>query len=162
MGLISKIKNSITNVVNNTSKGLFLSFDYKSPSGGYMNYAIFSVTGIKQSTNRRNTKKYECKTETEARKLANADGITNIEKVELLPFPTPTQRQIEACKKHFRIIPPNSCMNDVSFLMTKDINGEEDAPIELIKQADSMGIKFSYLAGKQTLQELIEEHNKKS
>lgn len=159
MGLISKIKNSITNVVSNTSKGLFLSFDYKSPSGGYMNYAIYSVTGINSSTNRKNTRKYECKNENEAMQLATADGLINIDNIKPLPFDPPTERQIEACKKHFRIIPPNSCMNDISFLMTKDINGEEDAPIELIKQADSMGIKFSYLAGKQTLEQLIKKHN---
>lgn len=158
MGFVSKIKNAVSSVISNTSKGIMLSFDYKSPSGGYMNYAIFSVTGTNPSTNRKNTRKYECKTESEAKELAISDGLIDIESIKPIQFAPPTERQIEACKKHYRIIPPNACSIDVSFVMTKEIEDEEDAPIDLIKQADSLGLKFSYLAGKQTLQELIKNH----
>lgn len=158
MGIISKIKNSISSVISNTSKGIMLSFDYKSPSGGYMNYAIYSVTGINSLTNRKNTRKYECKNENEAMQLATADGLIDVENIKPLPFDPPTERQIEACKKHYRIIPPNACQRDVSSLMTKEIDGEDDAPLELIRQADSLGLHFSYLAGKQTLENLIENN----
>lgn len=123
-----------------------------------MNYAIYSVTGINSSTNRKNTRKYECKNEDEAMQLAIADGLIDIANIKPLPFDPPTDRQIEACKKHYRIIPPNACQRDVSSLMTKEIEGEDEAPLELIRQADSLGLHFSYLAGKQTLENLIENN----
>lgn len=157
MSFFEKIK-AVINGINNTGKGFVSSLSYKSPSGGYMNYALFSVVGTNPSTNRKNTRKYECKTSSEAEQYAINDGLINIEKITVLPFDNPTDRQIAACKKHNRIIPPGACSLDVSFLMTKDIEREEDAPMDLIQQADSLGLKFSYLAGKETLQELIKNN----
>ena len=46
--------------------------------------------------------------------------------------------------------------------MTKDIEDEKDAPLELIKKADELGVKFSYLTGKETLQNLINEKQKET
>lgn len=129
--------------------------NYKSPSGGYMNYAVFSVVVINPKTGRNNKHKYECKTEAEARAMAVADGFKDIVSVTPVPFKPPTKLQIEACREHHRTIPPGACMKDVSFLMSKEIENEGKSSIELIREADRLGLKFSYLAGAETLQEMI-------
>ena len=40
---------------------------YVSPSGGFVNYGRFCVTGMNSSTGRKNTKRYEAQTEADAR-----------------------------------------------------------------------------------------------
>ena len=155
MSIFEKIK-GVFNTANDAT-AVLSTLDYKSPSGGYMNYAVFSVTGTNPKTNRKNKRKYECKTSNEAMALAAADLI-NIESVEAIPFEPPTERQCAACKEHGRIIPPGACSIDVSFLMTRDIEHQKPAPKELIRSADSMGLKFSYLTGEETLRNLINEN----
>ncbi len=155
MGLFEKVKGFFNTA--NDATAVLSTLDYKSPSGGYMNYAIFSVVGTNPKTKRKNKRKYECKTSNEAMALAAADLI-NIESVEAIPFEPPTERQCAACKKHGRIIPPGACSIDVSFLMTRDIEQQKPAPMSLIRLADSQGLKFSYLAGEESLQNIINEN----
>lgn len=159
--MLSKLKKAIKNTVDMAASVAFNSTinNYKSPSGGYMNYAIFAVTVTNPQTGRQNKRKYECKTESEARSMAAADGYHDIISVTPVPFEPPTERQIKICRQHGRIIPPHACMKDISFLMTKDIEDESKPPLDLIRKADQLGLKFSYLAGAETLQEMI--NNKK-
>lgn len=130
---------------------------YISPSGGYLNYAIFSVEGINSNTGRKKTLRYKCKTEQEAAKLAMLDGIIDIKLIQAVPFEKPTERQIATCKEHNRSIPADANKIDVSFLMTKDIENENEPGIELLKYADSIGAKFSYFAGKESIEEIINQ-----
>lgn len=159
--MLSKLKKAIKNTVDMAASVAFNSTinNYKSPSGGYMNYAIFAVTVTNPQTGRQNKRKYECKTESEARSMAAADGYHDIISVTPIPFEPPTERQLAACREHHRVIPPGACMKDVSFLMSKEIEEEGKPNAELIRKADQLGLKFSYLAGAETLQEMID--NKK-
>lgn len=159
--MFSKLKKIIKGAADAASSASFNAAlnNYKSPSGGYMNYAVFSVSVINPKTGRSNKRKYECKTEAEARSLAAADGYHDIISVTPIPFEPPTERQLAACREHHRVIPPGACMKDVSFLMSKEIEEEGKPNAELIRKADQLGLKFSYLAGAETLQEMID--NKK-
>lgn len=156
--MFSKLKKAIKNTADMAASAAFNSTvnNYKSPSGGYMNYAVFAVVVINPETGRQNKRKYECKTESEARSLAAADGYHDIISITPVPFEPPTERQLEACRQHGRIVPPGACMKDVTFLMTKDIENEGKPSLDLIRKADSLGLKFSYLAGTETLQEMID------
>lgn len=158
MGILSNILKFISDNSNTSSDNS----RYKSPSGGYMNYAMFSVKGVNSATNRKKALKFECKTADVAKQLAINAGLINIESVTVIPFDPPSIEQIDACRKHSRNIPVGACKIDVSFLMTKDIEDEKDASLELIKKADELGVKFSYLTGKETLQNLINEKQKET
>ena len=144
MGILSNILKFISDNSNASSENS----RYKSPSGGYMN--------------RKKALKFECKTADVAKQLAINAGLINIESVTVIPFDPPSIEQIDACRKHSRNIPIGACKIDVSFLMAKDIEDEQDAPLELIKKADELGVKFSYLTGKETLQHLIKEKQKET
>ncbi|MBR7072479.1 MAG: hypothetical protein IKI33_02520 [Eubacterium sp.] len=158
--MFSKLKKVIKNTADMAASAALNSTlnDYKSPSGGYMNYAVFSVMVINPKTGRNNKRKYECKTESEARSLAAADGYHDIISVTPIPFEPPTERQLAACREYHRTIPPGACMKDVTFLMTKEIENEDKPSVELIRKADRLGLKFSYLAGAETLQEMIDNN----
>jgi len=135
----------------------FVTLAYKSPSGGYMNYAEFKVVGINQKTNRQNTRRYYCKDEGEAAALATQEGLVDIISVTAIPFTPPSEAQYEACRKHNRNIPYGACLSDVSALMTRDIENQKPASIELMQYADSLGLRFSYLIGEESLREMIDE-----
>lgn len=137
--------------------GKIVTLDYKSPSGGYTNYAVFSVKGINSATNRKKTNKYKCKTEDEAIELAMQDGLVKIESVHPIPFSPPSDAQIQACDKYGHIIPPGACHEDVGAIMTKEIYDEDDSPFDLMKCADFLGVRFSYFDSKQCLLHLISD-----
>lgn len=61
---------------------------YVSPSGGFVNYGRFCVTGVNSTTGRKNTKRYETQTEADARAAAALDGLVepNGWPASLLPF----------------------------------------------------------------------------
>lgn len=130
---------------------------YKSPSGGYMNFAVFKVVGINPATKRKNTREYSCKTEDEARDIAQADGLIDLQEITAISFDPPSEAQYAACRKHNRHIPSGACKMDVSALMTRDIEHQKPASVELMEYADSIGLKFSYLIGEESLRNLIDE-----
>ena len=128
---------------------------YKSLSGGYMNYAQFKVVGINPATKRKNTRQYNCRTEQDAEHLAKAEGLIDLD-ISVIPFSPPTEAQYEACKKHNRNIPAGACKEDVSALMTRDIEKQKPASAELLQYADSIGLKISYLSGEESIREYID------
>ena len=128
---------------------------YKSPSGGYMNYAQFKVVGINPATKRKNTRQYNCRTEQDAEHLAKAEGLVDLD-ISIIPFAPPSEAQYAACRKHNRKIPPGACLMDVSALMTRDIEKQKPASIELLQYADEMGLKISYLSGEESIRELFQ------
>lgn len=68
---------------------------YVSPSGGFVNYGRFRVSGTNASTGRKNTKRYEVQDEAAARAAAIADGLSDPLEVSVEPSAEPSDRQVD-------------------------------------------------------------------
>ena len=101
---------------------------YVSPSGGFVNYGRFCVTGMNSSTGRKNTKRYEAQTEADARAAAADDG------------------ELEA------MLPDGVCKEDVSAIISRITDEDEAAPDPgLSLYAHACGVKFSRFVGEKAL-----------
>lgn len=136
---------------------------YVSPSGNYMNYAIFEVVGIKPTTGRKNKRTYEAKDEAGALRAAAEDGLQDAEVVRALEEEPPTERQKECLEGLGVTIPQGACKYDVSAMIGRILDSQdiveeieiskteekqyvkplESPSEELAIYADKMGLKFS-------------------
>lgn len=115
MGILSNILKFISDNSNASSENS----RYKSPSGGYMNYAVFSVKGVNPATNRKKALKFECKTADVAKQLAINAGLINIESVTVIPFDPPFYRTNRCLQKTFKKYTNRSLQNRCIFLNGK-------------------------------------------
>lgn len=97
---------------------------YSSPSGGYVNWAIFDISGINQSTKRRNKRRIVAADEGEALDAARADGLVDPEILSVIPHDTPTDRQISYALDLGAAIPEGACKEDVSAILSRILDGE--------------------------------------
>ena len=136
---------------------------YISPSGNYMNYGIFEVSGIKPTTGRKNKRTYEAKDEAGALRAAAEDGLQDAEVVRALEEEPPTERQKECLEGLGVTIPQGACKYDVSAMIGRILDSQdiveeiavskteekqyvkplESPSEELAIYADKMGLKFS-------------------
>ena len=152
---------------------------YQSPSGGYLNYARFSVVGRNETTGRKNTRKYSAKTAADALALASSDGLIDPEIKEIIPHSSPTQQQIDDAKAIGATIPSDACSEDAYAILFRINNAplcddceDEDDDFELHKEnsiechevdplpspteefaqyADSLGLHFSKFSSLDTI-----------
>ena len=107
---------------------------YVSPSGGFVNYGRFCVTGMNSSTGRKNTKRYETQTEADARAAAADDGLVDY------------ALELEA------MLPDGVCREDVSAIISRITDEDEAAPDPgLSLYAHACGVKFSRFVGEKAL-----------
>lgn len=122
---------------------------YISPSGGYVNYARFQVTCINPSTNRKNKRVYEVRTEEDACKCAENDGFKGPYEIVALPSSPPSERQLSFAKTLEAVLPDGACALDVSAIISRITdNDEKPASAKLVRQAHIRGLKFSRYHGK--------------
>lgn len=128
---------------------------YVSPSGGYINYARFQVTGIKPSTKRRNTRIYETFHEEDALNQARAEGFVEPFEVKVLPAEPPSDRQLSYARSLGATIPEGACKQDVSAIIDRIVDEEEDPVGEkFAKVANDCGVKFSRYHGRAQIMNL--------
>lgn len=121
---------------------------YVSPSGGFVNYGRFCVTGTNSSTGRKNTKRYEAQTEADARAAAVADGLSEPITVKVEPQPEPSERQMDYALELEAIIPEGACKDDLSAIISRIVDEDEAAPDPGISRyAHASGVKFSRFVG---------------
>lgn len=130
---------------------------YVSPSGGYVNYAIFELHGVNPKTNRSNKKLYKCRDSEEAVNLATNDGLVAPFDISVIPNDPPTERQLAYARNLGITIPAGACMHDVSALLSRVEDNDEEAPDEnTVRKAMALGVHFSRYAGRKTLCEVVE------
>lgn len=117
---------------------------YISPSGGFVNFARFQVTGTNPETKRKNKRVYEVRYEEEAIKLAEEAGLIAPFEVSVLPQKPPTERQLKYAKILEAVLPDGACSLDVSAIISRITDKEEEMPREVVaRQAHLFGVNFS-------------------
>lgn len=126
---------------------------YISPSGGYLNWAIFKVAGKNQTTGRRKTMQIEAKNEAAAIQCAEANGIIAPHEITAIPHELPTENQIQYLQSFKATVPEDATKLDVSAIIDRfeKLNIEAAPSEEFAKFADDIGVKFSRYIGKDTL-----------
>lgn len=122
---------------------------YKSPSGGFCNYARFSGQGINPTTGRSNQIKEIFAKTLEAASF-QAEEKTGFRQIELsvVPMDPPTERQLAYAQELHLQIPPDACKEDVMCMISRVADSLEDSPISGCPQSfanylDRAGIQFS-------------------
>ena len=125
---------------------------YVSPSGGFVNFGRFRVSGMNASTGRKNTKRYEVRTEEEARAAATADGLGDPMTVEVEQNEGPTEQQVAYALDLKATIPAGACKADVSAIISRITDEDEAAPDPgLSRWAHDCGVRFSRFVGHDAL-----------
>ena len=139
---------------------------YRSESGGYVNWSVYSVKGRNMSTNRMNTKHYKVKSRDSAIQFAKADGLVEPFEITCLPHPDDPEKRryflqkLNACGV---LLPEDAVIDDLRDILdrvrsSEDIISENRASngdvvrfvrpipgpnVELARYADDMGLNFS-------------------
>lgn len=130
---------------------------YVSPSGGYINYAVYQVIGKNPQTNRMNKKKYDAFSENEAITNALNDGLVQPFEVSVIPARIPTERQIAYANDLSIELPENVCFDDVSALISRVYNDDENPADELTMHIlHQEKFKLSRFCGQKALLEMID------
>ena len=125
---------------------------YVSPSGGYVNYARWQVTGVNPKTKRKNKRVYEARREEQAIKRAIDEGFEAPFEVAAIPFAPPSERQLDYANDIGIFVPPDACKYDVSAMLSRYEEDDEDIVDEKIaRMANAYGIMFSRYAGKKAI-----------
>lgn len=117
----------------------------------YMNYSLFKIKGKHIETNRIRTLKIEAITEADAVIEAKNSGLQTITSIEIIPFPPPTERQIEYAHSLDVEIPENASQQDVSALISRSVEKDGTPNEGLVEFATNKKIFFSKYIGKTAL-----------
>lgn len=145
---------------------------YQSPSGGYMNYGEFHVSGyiLNEKTRRKNRFKQaiSAKAEDEAQEKAKQFGFVDDEmNIEAIPFEKATERQILYASDLGALLPEDLSKWDVhaiidrfvgDFHHSNDGSPEESPSEEFADFADKIGVRFSKFVGKYELLDSVIAH----
>lgn len=138
---------------------------YRSESGGYVNWSVYSVKGRNVSTSRMNTKHYKAKSRDSAIQFAKADGLVEPFEITCLPHPDDPEKRryflekLNACG----VIPPDGAVIDDLMDILNRVRYSDDIileechngnivrsvrpipgpNVELARYADDMGLNFS-------------------
>lgn len=122
--------------------------DYISESGGYCNYAKYDVIAVNPKTNRKNKVRVEAKDKSQAIEIAKKEKeLIEPFEVKVVPFSTPTERQIEYALNIGMIIPDDVNIEDIGAMLTRFENESTGASQELANYAEAVGVNFSAYIG---------------
>lgn len=123
--------------------------NYKSPSGGFCNYARYSGRGLNPTTGRRNQIKdiYGKTLEEALTKAADKTGFHEIE-LSAIPMDPPTEPQLDFAKKLHLQVPPDATKDDLIFMLGRVADSLDDTPLPGCPQSfanylDKAGFQFS-------------------
>lgn len=148
---------------------------YISPSGGFVNWATYEVSGKNINTNRMNKRRYDAKTEADAIKQAESDNLAGPYDIVALNHDGPTEKQIEYLQSWGISVPSGANKFDVSAILSRLEDETETVYEKKISKntaeerirflpgptpefagyADSIGVKFSRYIGKLALFEKV-------
>ena len=131
--------------------------DYVSPSGGYVNYASYKVTGINERTGRKQSKRIRARDEAAAIQCATAENVCAPYVVELLPNDPPTEAQLAYARDMGAVIPNGACSHDVSAIISR-IYKDDEAAVDgsLAECAIKHGLLLSRYTGTKMILELVD------
>ena len=155
---ISTELNSYDVEIRQKSKGLLPAIPieawggYESPSGGFVNFGRFQVSGKNPSTKRKNKRTYEARDIESACELAKKSGLVEPFDVVVLPSREPTEGQLDYARSLGAILPEGACFLDVSAIISRITDDDESAASEkLAHYADEFGIQFSRYHGRKAI-----------
>ena len=132
--------------------------NYISPSGGYLNYAIFKVGGTNSKSGRIKHITVEAKTEDNAIESAKIQGLVEPFSVEVVDFFAPSDAQINYAKSLGVKIPEGVTNTDISCILSRFEEDDFDSiPQSFSLWADEIGAKFSRFASLSSLIYSIKE-----
>lgn len=122
---------------------------YKSPSGGYINYATFQVSGLYPQTKRRRKRTYSALDEAGAIQQARADGLTDPFDITIIPSDAPSESQLNYAKNLGAYIPEDACKADVTSILCRLLDDGDMTPVksDFASYAFKHGIQFSRYSG---------------
>lgn len=94
---------------------------YKSPSGGYLNWAEFKIVGLNPKTNRKNTRKIKATEENEAIKIAEKE-LQNPSVSTTIPHIALSDYDKESARDYGFAIPEGACSADISCIIDRITN----------------------------------------
>ena len=131
--------------------------DYVSPSGGYVNYASYKVTGINERTGRKQSKRIRARDEAAAIQCATAENVCAPYVVELLPNDPPTEAQLAYARDMGAVIPNGACSHDVSAIISRIYKDDEAAVDDSLAEcAIKHGLLLSRYTGTKMILELVD------
>ncbi len=126
------------------------------PFNDNMNYMMFDGEGVYGPTKRKRQIHIESFSEQEAlEELVSAGYIQDTIAIHRIPFEPPTEAQLSTMQIYHNKIPDKISKNDLSFLISKYMDDEQDADKELINFATGQKVKFSYYTGEKSLYNCI-------
>lgn len=130
---------------------------YVSPSGGYVNYAYYLVSGCDKSTGRKRNKRIKAQNETAAIQYATSEGLCEPFSIKLIPNDPPTEAQLSYAQDLRATLPTGACFHDVSAIISRICENDE-APVEdsLAECALKHGLFLSMYTGTRIIMELID------
>ena len=122
----------------------FLKKNKINPLRGFMNMAVFSVSGVNPSTNRKKTVTVQA---VDMESAIAASGLLNPIATET-GWERPTERQVAYAKQIGLSIPKGATQRDVSALLTR-LEEHDSGPIssDLVLKAAENGIAMSFFTG---------------
>lgn len=131
--------------------------NYVSPSGGYVNYACYKITGKDEKTGRKRSARIKARDEAIAVQCAAAKNVCAPYLVELLPNDPPTEAQLAYAKDLRAKIPNGACAHDVSAIISR-ICKDDEAAVEdsLAECAVKYGLLLSQYTGTKMILELVD------
>lgn len=97
---------------------------YRSPSGGYLNWAQFKVTGINPKTNRKNTRSIKAPSQEAAIMIAEKE-LTSPSISAIIPHLAPSDSHLEDARKLGISVPSDACSTDINCMMDRVYNYAE-------------------------------------
>lgn len=108
-----------------------------------MNYSIYKVKGKHSETKRVRTLKFNAFNEDDAIQQALASGIESCTSIEIIPFDEPTESQLNYARDLGIQIPNGASKYDVSALISRKVDGDEEYDQDLLEFATNHRIYVS-------------------
>lgn len=120
-----------------------------------MNFSTYEIKGRHFQTNRMRTLKIDATNESAAIEQAHSLGLKTIESSTILPFESPTERQLDYATDLGIKIPEGACKLDVSALISRAVEKDGEPNLGLVEYATNKNLLFSKYIGKTALYNYI-------
>ena len=92
---------------------------YANSLGGFTNWANYDITALNPATKRKNKRRYKAVGEEHIAKLAEKEGLTDVEITTVLPHDEPTEKQVSYARDLGIKLPAGACKEDVSAILSR-------------------------------------------
>lgn len=130
---------------------------YESPSGGFVSYAKFKVTGVNPKTKRKGSRVIHARTEEAAIAAAKELGFVEPFETKVIPMDEPSDRQLDYAADLAALIPAGACSHDASAILSRVEDDDEGKVDEsLAKAAFDSGMEISLYTGRKAIFEIAQ------